>query len=254
MNFVRLIRVEAERLLREIRYYKFDQMISFFDLLLICLGIFTGMGRDLFPGQSIFYAWIGMILWRYASVGLQTSCSIVEKEIRLGTLEQLMLTRCSFDRILMARLFVRLLVETVKLGAVSLLIGWIFQIQPDRDVSAFVLLLSILLFLVGVAGMGCIIGGVSLLYKKANALVNAVSYFTLFFTGAVVPLQAIPQVFSFPARVLPFYWCVESIRKAEFGREFWALSSLSCFWFLFGLGLFRATIRRMLEKGSSAQY
>lgn len=30
MNFVRLIRVEAERLLREIRYYKFDQMISFF--------------------------------------------------------------------------------------------------------------------------------------------------------------------------------------------------------------------------------
>lgn len=63
MNFVRLIRVEAERLLREIRYYKFDQMISFFDLLLICLGIFTGMGRDLFPGQSIFYAWIGMILW-----------------------------------------------------------------------------------------------------------------------------------------------------------------------------------------------
>ena len=95
MNFVRLIRVEAERLLREIRYYKFDQMISFFDLLLICLGIFTGMGRDLFPGQSIFYAWIGMILWRYASVGLQTSCSIVEKEIRLGTLEQLMLTRCS---------------------------------------------------------------------------------------------------------------------------------------------------------------
>lgn len=46
MNFVRLIRVEAERLLREIRYYKFDQMISFFDLLLICLGIFTGMGRD----------------------------------------------------------------------------------------------------------------------------------------------------------------------------------------------------------------
>lgn len=80
-----------------------------------------------------------------------------------------MLTRCSFDRILMARVFVRLLVETVKLGAVSLLIGWIFQIQPDRDVSAFVLLLSILLFLVGVAGMGCIIGGVSLLYKKANA-------------------------------------------------------------------------------------
>ena len=69
-----------------------------------------------------------------------------------------------------------------------------------------------------------------------------------------MPLQAIPQVFSFPARVLPFYWCVESIRKAEFGREFWALSSLSCFWFLFGLGLFRATIRRMLEKGSSAQY
>lgn len=75
----------------------------------------------------------------------------MEKEIRLGTLEQLMLTRCSFDRILMARVFVRLLVETVKLGAVSLLIGWIFQIQPDRDVSAFVLLLSILLFLVGVA-------------------------------------------------------------------------------------------------------
>lgn len=127
MDFVRLIRVEAGRLLREIRYYKFDQVISFFDLLLICLGIFTGMGRDLFPGQSIFYAWIGMILWRYASVGLQTACSIVEKEIRLGTLEQLMLTRCSFEHILMARMFVRLLAETVKLGAVSLFIGWFFS-------------------------------------------------------------------------------------------------------------------------------
>lgn len=254
MDFVRLLRVEAGRLLREIRYYKFDQVISFFDLLLICLGIFTGMARDLFPGQSIFYAWIGMILWRYASVGLQTACSIVEKEIRLGTLEQLMLTRCSFEHILMARMFVRLLAETVKLGAVSLLIGWFFQIQPDRKVSVSVSLLSILLFLMGVAGMGCMIGGASLLYKKANALVNAVSYFTLFFTGAVVPLQAIPQIFSFPARVMPFYWCVESIRNAGFGRAFWALSSLSCLWLLLGFGLFRAALRRMLEKGSSAQY
>ena len=230
MNFVRLIRVEAERLLREIRYYKFDQMISFFDLLLICLGIFTGMGRDLFQGQSIFYAWIGMILWRYATVGLQTACSIVQKEIRLGTLEQLMLTRCSFDRILIARILVRLLVETVKLGVVSLLIGWIFQIQPDRDASAFILLLSILLFLLGAAGMGCMIGGVSLIYKKANALVNAISYFTLFFTGAVVPLQVIPQIFSFPARVMPFYWCVESIRNSVLGQEVLILSILSFLW------------------------
>lgn len=254
MNFVRLIRVEAGRLLREMRHYKFDQVIGFFDLLLLCLGIFTGMGRDLFPGQSVFYAWIGMILWRYATVGLQTACSIVQKEIRLGTLEQLMLTRCSFERTLMARVFVRLLVETVKLGAVSVLIGWIFQIQPDRDISAFVLLLSILLFLVGVAGMGCMIGGVSLIYKKANALVNAVSYFTLFFTGAVVPLQVIPQIFSFPARAMPFYWCVESIRNAVLGRDVFILSMLSFAWFILGLGLFRAAMRRMIEQGSSAQY
>ena len=78
--------------------------------------------------------------------------------------------------------------------------------------------------------MGCMIGGVSLIYKKANDLVNAISYFTLFFTGAVVPLQVIPQIFSFPARVMPFYWCVESIRNSVLGQEVLILSILSFLW------------------------
>lgn len=254
MEFVRLMKVEAKRLLREIRYYKFDQVISLFDLLLLCLGIFTGMGKDLFPGQSVFYAWVGMILWRYAAVGLQTACGIVQKEIRLGTLEQLMLTRCSFEQILTARVLVRLAAETVKLGAVSLVIGWVFRIQPDGEMSAAVAFLAILLFLAGVAGMGYIIAGVSLIFKKADALVNAVSYFTLFFTGAVVPLSLLPQGFSLPARMLPFCWCVESIRAAAFGPQLLGLLGVSCLWLLLGLGLFRAALLRLTEKGSSAQY
>ena len=96
--------------------------------------------------------------------------------------------------------------------------------------------------------MGCMIGGVSLIYKKANALVNAISYFTLFFTGAVVPLQVIPQIFSFPARVMPFYWCVESIRNSVLGREVLILSILSFLWFILGLGSFRAAMHRMIKK------
>lgn len=102
--FMRHGEIIRDSLLAELRRYKLNSLVGLLDVFLLCRGIFLGTGREFFPERTLFYALIGMVLWRCTVVCLQTACDIVQKEIRLGTLEQLLLARYSLLRIVVTRL------------------------------------------------------------------------------------------------------------------------------------------------------
>lgn len=249
-----LFKLEAARLAAEVRAYKLNHLVGLLDVFLLCLGIFLGTGREFFPEGTLFYALIGMVLWRYTVVCLQTACGIVQKEIRLGTLEQLMLARYDLLQIVIIRLLAKLLVETAKLAAVSAALALAFRIRPDASFRPGVLLCAMLLCLAGTLGIGCLVAGVALVYKKANALVNSVSYFTLFFTGMIVPLDLLPGGFARIAALLPFSWCVGAIRRNAFGPEFGGLLAASALWAALGALAFRAAMRKAIADGATSKY
>lgn len=249
-----LLKIETSRLFSEIKNYKLNNMVSLADVFLICTGLFIGTGKDIFPEGTLVYALLGMILWRYATVCLRTACSVIQQEIRLGTLEQLMMAKYHLIQVVVIRLLATLLVETAKLAVVSTLLALIFQIQFDLAASVGLVAGSVLICLTGTIGIGCLVAGVALVYKKANALVNSVSYFTLFFTGMILPLEILPSGFSYIAAIFPFYWCVEIIR----GNALWAgavgLLLASFLWLAFGVLAFLWAMHRAMANGTTSQY
>ena len=249
-----LLKIETSRLFSEIKNYKLDNIVSLADVFLICLGIFVGTGKDLFPGGTLVYALLGMILWRYATVCMSTSCSIIQREIRLGTLEQLMMAKYHLIQVIIIRLLATIFVETVKMSVVSVLLVLIFHIQLDFIASVGLIVSSTLICLVGTIGIGCFVASVAIVYKKANALVNSVSYFTLFFTGMILPLEILPVGFSYTAVIFPFHWCVEIIRRGTIETSFAGLLLVSSLWFVFGIMSFRRAMRCAMENGTTSQY
>lgn len=212
---MRLFHLEVSRLLAELRAYKLNHLVSLLDVFLLCLGLFLGAGREFFPEGTQFYALVGMILWRCTAVCLQTACGIVQKELRLGTLEQLLLAQYSLLRIVILRMLAKLLVEACKLALAAAALALAFRIRPDPALRPPVFWGALALCLAGTVGIGCLVAGVALVYKKADALVNSVSYFLLFFTGMIVPLELLPGAFGAAAACLPFAWCLDEIGRAH---------------------------------------
>lgn len=251
---MQLLKPELSRLLAEIKNYKLNNIVSLLDVFLICLGIFMGTGQDIFPEGTLFYALIGMILWRYTVICLQTACGIIQQEMRLGTLEQLMLASHSLLMLVVTRLFAKFLVETVKLIIISFVLILVFQIQPDANMRPGILAGAMLLCLAGTIGIGCLTAGVALIYKKADALVNSISYFTLFFTGILVPLEILPGIFSAIAKILPFYWCVTLIRQNTAGAALVWLLLTAALWVGLGIAFFSGAVRKAIAGGTTSGY
>ncbi len=110
-----------------------------------------------------------MILWRVTIVSLQTSCGIVQKELRLGTLEQLMLSNYSFLKLLIVRLEAKMLVENCKLFFSTIVIMLMFNIKIYSKINFGLFILVLLVSCIGTFGMGFVVAGIALVYKKGSS-------------------------------------------------------------------------------------
>lgn len=251
---IQLLKIETNRLLLEMRNYKLNYILGSLDVLLICLGIFMGTGSEIFPSGTLFFALVGMILWRYTIVCLQTTCGIIQKEIRIGTLDQLLLTKYSLEQIVLIRLIAKLLVESIRLFLVSILLIVGFRIKIEATVNYIIFITAILTCIIGMWGISYIVAGLALVYKKANALVNAINYFTLFFTGMIIPLEVMPKIFSYIACILPFYWCVETMKENAAGQNMIFLGVTALSWLGIGFIWFHRCLHRVIADGTTSRY
>ena len=249
-----LLKIELSRMLSEIKAYLLDNAVSIVDNILICIGLLVGVGSDFFPGRSQGYALIGMRLWRCTIICLQTSCGIIQKELRLGTLEQLMLSSYSFLKLLIVRLEAKMLIEIWKLLLAMLVIAAIFNIKFYNEVNFILIITAFLVSIAGAFGMGFIVAGIALVYKKASALVNSISYFVLFFTGVFIPLELLPDSFSLIAKSLPFIWAINTIQSNQFNYCFVSLVMTSIFWLVLGCIIFKFCNSKILISGTAGKY
>lgn len=249
-----LFQVEISRLFSEFKKYKFNNVLSIFDVLLLCIGIFMGTGAEILPGGTMIYSIIGMVLWRYASISLGSTCNILQKEIRIGTFEQLLLTRHSLNKVLLVRLIAKLIVESIKLFIVAAVLIAFFGINLDTSINYLVVAASVVVCILGMIGLSYLVAGLTLVYKKANAVVNSINYFTLFFTGLIIPLEVMPSVFAKIAYALPFYWSIETIKANSLTNAFLYLTVISLIWIGLGQWFFKKSVNRLYVKGGASGY
>lgn len=264
-KFLSTIKAELINLIGEFKAYWLDNIFYNFNLFILFLGLFYGMDKGSQGSTEIVYFTIGIILWWYATTAIQSVSIIVQTEARHGTLEQIFMTKTNIIAIILCRLIANFLFETIQLVCVLLLCILSFGLIGNFDLSLNLLnaMINILIAVAGLWGIGYIVAGLSIIYKKVDAVARATSNLILFFSGLIIPITMVPQVFRLIARFFPFYWAMESIKKSTidsstliglFTAEFASLAIVSLLWIIAGILCFRISVMKAVKEGTISHY
>lgn len=155
----------------------------------------VAQAANLFVMNTVF--WVGEIL---------------DRERIKGTLVSLFLAPCSRFAWL-SGFIVAGVVETVVFSTVAVIFAWLaFGVAFDPNLPA--LIVTTILFLASLWGLGLIFSAVGLLIKKANPLANLIWSFAALVGGAYFPVSEMPDFLRYPARALPLGYGFEALADA----------------------------------------
>lgn len=188
MRLLRLCHAEAMLHLHRQRRYAFEFLASSLILLAAFAALAYGIDwlpdADFLPGQSSLA--MGFVLWSFASAAYSGIAGETVEEVRGRTLEQL----CVVARPLAVVLLVRCGLQIVGalLGGLVLLHVTFWIVGQTVEVPTAPLVAILLTSAPSLVGLGLIMGGLSVLFKQADA-VNALM---LLGVVALVGMQAYP--------------------------------------------------------------
>lgn len=159
---------------------------------------------------------LGYLLWTYAAMCIDLAAFNVAREAQTGTLEQYLLNGHPPALLVTTKLVASLFSTTVLVGSVLAVMGKVFGARLSLGGVA---LLVIVLTLVGVIGLGLMLAGVIVVYKRASTLGTVLQISLLFLTGAIVPLEMISPVLASTASVLPLTLGIRLLREVTLSGQ-----------------------------------
>lgn len=143
------------------------------------------------------------------------------------------------------------LVETLLAAASTVIFGMLaFGVRFDPDYPA--LIVSFLLYLASLWGLGFVFSAIGLIIKRSNDLANLISPFTTLLGGVYFPVALLPLWLQIPARCLPIGYGVQAmagaaLHHAGFDALAPQLLPLACF--AAALPLIGVQVFNWLERG-----
>ncbi|HET7769437.1 MAG TPA: ABC transporter permease, partial [Chloroflexota bacterium] len=144
----------------------------------------------------------------------------VQEEASTGTLEQMYMTPAPMVALMVGRSLGMLLVASVQATLVGVAIALIVRLPVTLDLRAVALGAPVFaLTMVGMFGFGFAIAGLSLVVKRAGTVMSMLQTALLYFSGVLLPLEALAPEMAAVARVLPATLGVAALRELVFGRR-----------------------------------
>jgi len=175
-----------------------------------------GLGNTLFPQiflGNAFYIYVGAIL-------MGVSWAVIDDREHYGMLKYMYAAPLNIYFYLLGRGVAKAIVATIAV-TITLLFG-IFAlgvaIEP-LSVDWPLLALSLSLGLGGLAFMGILLGGVSLITARHNFYIGeAVAGALYLLCGAVFPIDLLPKPLQLIGQALPLTYWLEALRRALLGK------------------------------------
>lgn len=179
--------------------YFFNSIGGLVAIFIIFLLIF--MGYKGFAGGSENYGSglgnliVGYISWMFALMIYQDISDNLKNEAREGILEQLYMSPYGYTRITAFRLFISFLANLIMIAVVFVIMMLVTRRFLNLDMISIIPLM--VGFLLPIIGLSFVLGGIQLLFKKIDALMQLVQF-------ALIALVALPiDGMFFWARFLP---------------------------------------------------
>lgn len=253
-----------EKSIIELIRYKFNTISDILSLYALFISMFLGIKifgtsmnvASLSLGNTLEGFVVGYFMWTIMMMAYSdTSYSIINDASR-GTLEQLSMSNLGLHNILIVRsicnLFANLLISIVLLFIIMYTTGYWIHI---KIVS---ILIPIFIGIFSILGIGLIFGGLALIFKKIQSILNIVQYFLI---ALLLPL---PDSFNPIISILiPFKPCSKMVFKTMLeGKSFIEFSMIdyglmivnSIIYFVIGLLIFNYCSKLAKRKGVLGQY
>lgn len=199
---------------------------------------------------------IGVLIWNICGRSMGALPFMVQQEAQQGTLENFLLTSTNFfislcQRIAAVTLFQ--LLETIVIGTV---VVFVLRLPLFPTISALPILL---LTIIGAWGIGFIFAGLALVYKSVGQVASLVANLSLFFTGALVPINSLNLIYPILKYTFPMTWGIDLLRQSITedsisALDFSGLILKSLILFLFGFSIFQWGYLRARRHGTLSNY
>lgn len=202
------LRALAGRELIELRRYSFDTVTQFLTLYVIFALVFFG-ARSAVRGvpssaDALPSIVAGFLVWGLVMAAYSRMSFVLIEEAATGTLEHLAMSPLGLSRILFLRFIASIAIElavfVVFLFVMMATTGKWLHLDPG-----VILLLG--LIIIGVQGVGYMVGGLALVFKRVQAVLQLLQFG--FAALVAVPLAATPWL-----RYLPVAWGNDLVRAS----------------------------------------
>ena len=194
--------------------------LSMFSSILVHLVIFpvlmflfqhlaTRYGSSYGPGRQLD-SLLGFLSWYLCMKVMIAIPRMVDDEATMGTLENVILAPVSLATTVVLRTVVycfRYGLETLLLGIVlSLTLGLYMPLTAEAAII-------VLLTLAGTCGIGLALAGLALVHKAMGSVVGVIGNLALLFSGALVPLEGVGELFVLLKYGFPMTWGISILRR-----------------------------------------
>lgn len=141
---------------------------------LIFLGYKGVAGGSVNYGNTLEGIIVGYVLWYFGLITYMTISNVISSEASTGTLEQLYMSAFSFKTILLS-----ITISTFLFNLIEVVIILFFAMFITGHFLTFdiISLIPVIIFtLLCFYGLGLIVGGVTLVFKKANTFLNILQF------------------------------------------------------------------------------
>jgi len=221
---LRVIRTEIFKFYFDIKRYLFNYIVGIAATSIFLGGIYWAT-KSLFVEAGSEVAFMGLLLWLFASSALSDATEHLTEERYIGTLERISITKTPVVCILIARFIVNFLFTLCR----AILIGGILYIifQPKTGllfsswrVSTMALIIAVLT-IIALYGFGLFMASLGLIFKRVGAISSILEYLVLFFSGIVIPWESMPSLLQSFSKVLPMTWGIRTLNNLQSGVNFW---------------------------------
>lgn len=259
-----LFKVSMEKSVIELIRYKFNTVSDILSLYALFISMFLGIEifgtsmnvSSLSLGNTLEGFVVGYFIWTIMMMAYSdTSYSIINDASR-GTLEQLSMSNLGLHNILIVRsicnLFMNLLISLVLLFIIMYTTGYWIHIK------IFSILIPIFIGIFSILGIGLIFGGLALIFKKIQSILNIVQYFLI---ALLLPLpDSFGKITSVlipfrPSSKMIFSTMLEGMSFTGFSMfDYGLMIGNSIMYFGIGLLIFNYCSKLAKRKGVLGQY
>lgn len=262
IKYCYLCKVSVERTIKEMSRYRFNTISEVLYLYVLFLAMFLGIksfGTDfgispIDMGSNLEGFIVGYFIWTIMVMTYSGVAYGITNDAARGTLEQLNMSGIKLSTIVTVRSLSDLLINLII--SIALLFIIIVTTNYHFEIKIFSILLPVFIGIFSILGIGLIFGGLALIFKKIQSLLNIVQYSLIAFIMVSPENKIIYNLLPFrPAADIVMLSMRRGLSIIDLSiYDYVIMIGNSVLYFSIGLFIFNKCVKLAKIKGLLGQY